>query len=302
MEPIIVIEQVAILAVLMAVGYVGGKFGVIKDNESKAMTTLLTNVALPALILSAFSIGYSQETLRGVITIFIFSFGAHVLSAVIGKIAFVKYGEEQNKVLRFGNIFANSGFMGVPFVFALFGEKALLYGSVFTIPFHILMWTYGEPLIREEKEKLQLKKMLKNPAIVSIIVGLIIFIINIPLPNVVDTPISMLSSLTLPLAMMILGERISHLRFKEIIVDKNIYYASFIKLIVVPIATLLVLKPINIDPLVKNIIVVMQSLPIAVLTVVLAEKHNSDVDLASKTTVVSHIFSVVTIPLIALLL
>lgn len=302
MDPIIVIEQVTVLAILMAVGYIGGKVGILKDNENKSMTILLTHIALPALIISAFSLGYSKETLNGIITVFILSFLAHILSAIIAKIAYIKYPKSKNVVLRFGNIFANSGFMGIPFVTALFGEKALLYGSVFMIPFHILIWTYGEGLLRKEKEGSIIKKFSKNPAIISILVGIVIFILNIDLPKVIDQPVGMLSSLTSPLAMLILGERISKLSFKQILVDKDIYYGCFIKLIVTPIVTFLILGFIDIDPLIKNIIVIMQSLPVAVLTVVLSQKHGADADLASKVTVISHVLSVITIPIISLLL
>lgn len=302
MEPIIVIEQVLVLAILMLVGYIGGKTGVLKDNENKAMTVILTHIAMPALIISAFNLGYSKDTLKAIITVFIVSFIAHILAAIIAKFAYMKYPKEQNVVLRFGNTFSNSGFMGIPFVFALFGEKALLYGSVYMIPFHILLWTYGEGLLRRGKEKFTIDKFIKNPAIIAILVGLVIFIANIKLPRVINQPVSMLSSITSPLAMIILGERISKLSFKEIIGEKVIYYACFIKLLLTPLVMFFILSFFDIEPLIKNIIVIMQSLPFAVLTVVLSQKHERDADLASKVTVISHVFSVITIPIVALLL
>lgn len=302
MDPIIVVEQVSVLAILMAVGYFGGRTGLLKENENKAMTILLTSIAMPALILSAFSLGYSEDTLSGVITVFILSFFAHGIGALIGKIAYRKYPRGKNLVLRFGNTFTNSGFMGVPFVYALFGEKALLYGSVFMMPFHMLLWTYGEGMLRQEKEKMTIKRFTRNPSIVALVIGSIIFVLNIKLPRVIGQPIDMLSAFTSPLAMLILGERISKLSLREILVDKDIYYACFVKLIISPVVTLLILNFIDIEPLIRNIIVIMQSLPLAVLTVVLSQKHDADVDLASKLTVMSHIFSIITIPLIALLL
>ncbi len=302
MKFIVVVEQVGILAILMAVGYIASRVKVINENESRSMTALLTNISLPALILSAFNIGYSKDTLKGVVIIFVLSIVIHLVAALIGKIAFMKYPKAKNRVLRFGNVFANSGFMGVPFVYALFGKDALLYGSVYTIPFHILMWTYGEPLLKEKKEKVTILNIFKNPAMIAIVIGMMLFVSNISLPNVMAIPISMLSALTLPLAMLILGEKISKMKLKEAILDKDIYYSSFIKLIVVPLVIFLILKPIDIDPLIKNIIIIMQSLPAAVLTVVLAEKHNGDVELASKFSVASHILSILTIPLISLLL
>lgn len=302
MNPKIVVEEVTILAILMAVGYIGGIKGVFGENENKAMNKLLMNVALPALIFSAFNIEYTKETLNGVVTVFILSFFTHILAAIIGKIAFIKYPKTQNGVLRFGNLISNSGCMGIPFVYALFGEKALLYASVFLIPVHMLMWTYGENLLRSEREIFDIRKMIKNPPIIAILLGSIVFIFKIKLANVIESPVVMLSSLTLPLSMLILGERVSQISIREIVLDKDIYYFSFLRLIVTPLIVLIALSFFDIDPLIKNIVVIMQALPGGVVTVAISQKHGSDSALASKIIVVSHLLAVITIPLISLLL
>lgn len=84
--------------------------------------------------------------------------------------------------------------------------------------------------------------------------------------------------------------------------DKDIYYASFIRLIVVPLATLIVLKAINIDPFIKNIIVILQALSVATITAVIVEINKGDAEFASKLVVISHILFIVTIPIIAFFL
>lgn len=301
MDPKIVVEQVTILAILMAVGYIGGIAGVLGDRENTSMTKLLTNIALPALIFSAFNIGYTEETLKGIVSIFILSFLTHILAAIIGKFAFMRYPKSKSGVFRFGNTLSNSGCMGIPFVYALFGDQALLYASVFLIPVHMIMWTYGENLLRSEKESFKISKIIKNPPIIAIVLGSIIFILNINLPSVIESPLGILSSLTLPLAMLILGERVSKLSIKEILMDKDIYYFSFFRLIVTPIIVLIGLSFFDIDPLIKNIVIIMQSLPVAVVIVAISQRNGANSQLASKITVVSHLLSVITIPIVSLL-
>ena len=234
MDIVVIIEQVLILVVLMAVGFVGGKTKVLGEIESDAMTKVLTQIALPALTISAFSVGFSKETINGVIIVLILAFLSHLFAAVIGRFAFIKYNRDQNVVLRFGNTFSNSGFMGLPFIYALMGETALLYGSIYMIAFHVLLWTYGENLLKIDKVKFNVTVFIKNPAIIALIIGSIIFFINRPLPVVMATPISMLSSLTSPLAMLILGEKISQIKFKEVFSNLSLYYFTFIKLLVTP--------------------------------------------------------------------
>ncbi|HZJ86447.1 MAG TPA: AEC family transporter [Erysipelotrichaceae bacterium] len=302
MDIVVIIEQVLILAVLMAVGFVGGKTKVLGEIESDAMTKVLTQIALPALTISAFSVGFSKETINGVIIVLILAFLSHLFAAVIGRFAFIKYNRDQNVVLRFGNTFSNSGFMGLPFIYALMGETALLYASIYMIAFHVLLWTYGENLLKIDKVKFNVTVFIKNPAIIALIIGSIIFFINRPLPVVMATPISMLSSLTSPLAMLILGEKISQIKFKEVFSNLSLYYFTFIKLLVTPLLIAIILSFFPIDPLIKNVVIIMQALPVAVLSVVLSQKHNVDYKLASKITIITHVLSILTLPIISLIL
>lgn len=302
MNPIIVIEEVALLGILMGVGYIGGKIKILKDSESTTISKIITNISYPALIISAFTIGYSKDILKEILIVLVLATIAHIIGAIVGKIAFIKYPKEKNGILRLGSTFANSAIMGMPFIFALFGERALLYGSIFMIPFNILIWTYGESLVRKDKGSASIENIIKNPPVIAIVVGIVVFVFNISLPEVIDRSISMLGGLTLPLAMLMLGQKISKLKLKEILFDKDIYYASFIRLLAVPLITILILKPINIDPLIKNVIVILQGLPVATLTAVIVESNKGNVELASKIVVASHMLSIITIPVIALFL
>lgn len=300
MELALVAKQVAVLAVLMAVGYIGAKKNVINESTSKGIASILTNIALPALLITTFNMTYTSETLKGILMTILYSFGAHIITAILVKFLYIKYPKGKNGVLRFGSIIANSGFMGLPLLNELFGQEAALYGSVYMIPYHAILWTYGEGLLAKEKETFDIKKLIKNPAIIAIIIGAFIFAFNIQMPYVLSKSFSLLSGLTSPLSMLLLGEKIARLKFKEIIGDKDIYYACFAKLIVIPIIIFLILNIIKGPKLIKDIVVFMQSLPAPILLVVLTQKHEGEIEFASKFAVVSHILSVITIPLVSL--
>ena len=302
MQTRFVIQQVIVLAILMSVGYIATKRKIITEEISNGMTLILTNIGLPALILSSFNMSYSKETLKGVILILFYSIAIHIFIILISEIIFIKYSKEKKAVLSFGTIFANTGFMGLPLIFELFGQEAALYASVFMIPYHGLQWTYGEAMFSKQKSKNVIKKVAKSPALISVILGVIIFVFKIEMPYIVGKPLSTLSSLTSPLSMLILGEKITKLRFKDVVLDKNVYYGCLVKLIIIPVLTLVFLRFIKAPELLVNISVIMQSLPTAILLVVLSQKHGGDIELASKFTLVSHILSIITIPLISLLL
>lgn len=298
METIFVVQQVIILAILMAVGYIATKKNIINEEISRGMGGMLTNIALPALILSSFQFTYSDDTIKGVITVFIYSLIIHALTILLCKVFFSKYKNEKNSVLTFGTVFPNSGFMGLPLILEIFGQEGMLYASIFMVPYHTLLWTYGEGLFTDKKKESVFKKLLSTPSLIAIGLGTIIFIFKINLPYIVSKPLSMFSALTSPLSMFILGQKITKLKFKEIIGDKDIYYGCFIKLIITPILTFLLLQMINSPSILTGIIVTMQSLPTAILLVVLSQQHDLGADFASKFTIVSHIISIITIPLI----
>lgn len=302
MQTTFIIQQVTVLAILMSVGYIATKMKIITEDMSRGMTLILTNIGLPALIISSFNMSYSKDTLKGVILIFLYSLGIHLFTILISKILFIKYPKEKKAILSFGSIFPNSGFMGLPFIYELFGQEAALYASIFMIPYHTIQWTYGENMLAKEKSKISIKKLATTPALVAVILGSLIFILKIEMPYVVGKPLSLLSALTSPLSMLILGQKITKLKIKEILTDKDIYYGCFIKLILVPLMTLIFLKVVKAPSLLLNVMVVMQSLPAAVLLVVLTQKHEGEVEFASKFTMVSHILSIITIPLISLFL
>jgi predicted permease len=298
METIFVIQQVIVLAILMGVGYMATKKNIINEEVVKGMSGILTNIALPALILSSFQFTYSKDTIKGVVTVFIYSLIIHILMILLSKIFFRKYKKEENAVLSFGTVFPNSGFMGLPLILELFGQEGMLYASIFMIPYHTLLWTYGEGLFTDKKKESPLKKLLSTPSLIAIILGTVIFVFKINIPYIVSKPLSMFSALTSPLSMFILGQKITKLNLKEIIGDRDIYYGCFIKLIIVPILTFIFLKMISSPSILTGIIVTMQALPTAILLVVLSQQHNVGTDFASKFTIVSHIISIITIPLI----
>ena len=298
MGGLFVVQQVGVLGILMAVGYIITKKNIINDDVSKGITQILTNIALPALIISSFSFGYSKDTIKAVAMVFIYSLIIHGITIIMGKLVFRKYKGGKNAVLQFASVFPNSGFMGLPLIMELFGQGGVLYASIFLIPHHTLMWTYGEGLYTKGEKESPLKKLATSPSLIAVVIGIIIFILKIDLPYMVDKPLSMFASLTSPLSMLILGERITKLNLREIIGDRDIYYGCFIKLILSPLITFLVLKMMNVDQLLMGIIVTMQALPVAIMSVILSQKHDGETDFASKLAVVSHIISIITVPLI----
>lgn len=297
-----IINQVAILALIMGVGFFARKKSLINDELSRGLSDVLTNIALPALVVSSFIISYSKELLGSMLEIFIISIIFHVAIILLSRFVLGKYNIDKQKIMKFMFIFPNSGAMGVPLVYGLYGQVGILYLSIFLIPYQVLFWTYGEGLFSHGTSSVALKKYLSNPNIIAVLVGLSIFMLSIKVPFIIKQTLSDIGAVTMPLSMMIIGEKVASMKFKEIIFDKDVYFCSFIRLIIAPIIMFVIVSFLNGTPLIKNICIAAEVIPAATVTVLFCEKYNYNTILASKCILATHLLSIITIPVMLMFL
>ncbi|MFZ5942900.1 MAG: AEC family transporter [Bacillota bacterium] len=306
MDNFTVINQVVILFMLMAVGFYAEKKDIINYELSKGLSDILINIALPALIISSFTFKFSKDMLENAGIVIIFSLFIHTIVILLSRLAFKNYAFNKRNVLNYFAVFPNAAFMGLPFIFAIYGQTGVFYASIFLVPNQVLMWTYGQGMfLKEAGEQLKLKPFLtklKNPAILGVAIGLIIFILSIKLPYTIDKTLTILGGITLPLAMMIVGEKIAKVRLKDIFSDKDVYYGSFVRLIIVPIMTFVFLRIFNVNPLIINVCVAVEVLPAATTVVILSQQYGGDSVFASKCALISHLLSIITIPIMIIFL
>ena len=200
-------------------------------------------------------------------------------------------------------IFSNIGFMGFPVISALYGNEALLYASVFLIPFNILIYTYGILALKSndgEKEKLDLKKVL-NIGVFSCFISIILSFVQLPIPSFVKTTVSMLSDLTAPLSMMVIGASMATIDIKKLFTDIRLLLFSVLKLVIVPVAGLFLLKLFIRDQMLLGVCMVMLATPVASMTAMLSQQYDGDYELASRGVALTTILSVATMPLVSII-
>ncbi|AKL93933.1 permease [Clostridium aceticum] len=302
MEIFYVVNQVTVLAILMIIGYITRKKEILSDQLSNGLSSILIYIALPAMIISAFHFEFSIEMFKNIGLILILSTLIHVLLVVVNKLIFKKYEVDKRNVLNYFGIFPNAGFMGLPFILALYGETGVFYASIFMIPYHVLMWTYGQRLFAKAKDPSFMKALIIHPSILAIVIGLLTFIFSVNIPYVILRPMNMLSSMTTPIAMMIIGGKIADLKFHDLFSDKDVYIGCFVRLIVAPILTFALLKGMNLDFMLIKICVTIEVIPAAMTIVIFPEKYGGDTHFATKCVLMSHVLSIITIPIVFLLL
>jgi len=297
----VVLQQMAVLFIIMMIGFYIAKKGTLDSVTSKKMSSIVVNIANPAMILSG-AIGDTSH-IQG--SDFILTVTAaivlYLVLLMIGMILpkLLSVPKESIGVYSVMTVFSNVGFMGFPIISAIYGNGALLYGSIFLIPYNVLIYTYGVQMMRQgEKEKFQLKKIL-NVGVVFCLIAIFLFITRISLPGWVQNTITTLSNLTAPLSMMVIGASFASMNFKELFCDLRLLLFSAIKLLLLPIAGTLLAKQFIHNDVLCGVIMIMLSTPVGSMTAMLAQEYDGDEALASKGVAVTTILSVLTIPIVS---
>lgn len=207
--------------------------------------------------------------------------------------------------------FSNVGFMGYPVVYAVYGELGVFYAAIYNLGFNLLAWSYGVHLLDRdgrENPKHQLlpihKRILKffNPSLVAVIIGFSLFLTSRTLPSVVFDTLKMVGQTVTPLSMMCIGFILSEVETRDVFSDRKIFVTSLVRLIVVPLGTLIVLKLLGKEGYLLSIPVLITAMPAAANMAIIAVRYNSDYRLASKAIFVSTLLSIVSIPIVIQLL
>lgn len=300
----LLLQQMIVLFILMILGYYMRRKEIISDETCRSLSWIVVNIANPAMILSGSvnseqGIEGSELIMTMMLAIGIFA-GLILVSLIVPLVLWVP--RRSVGAYRVMMIFSNIGFMGFPVISALYGTEALLYASVFLIPFNLLIYTYGILALKTNdgtKGKLDLKKVL-NIGVFSCILSIILSFIQIPMPSFVKTTVSTLSNLTAPLSMMVIGASMATIDIKKLFTDVKLLLFSALKLIVVPIVGLFILKTFIQSEMILGVCMVMIATPVASMTAMLAQQYDGDYELASRGVALTTILSVITMPLVSI--
>lgn len=301
--------SVLVLFILIIPGFLLRKFKIAGDGLPKGITDIVLYVAQPAMIVVSFIRPYDAGVMKTALGVLIFSFFLHGAFFALSLLFFKNAGEAQKRVYRFGSIFANAGYMGIPLVMTLFGSDAAIYPSFYIIGFNFYCWSVGCLIYSGDRSFVSPRKMFLNPATIPTYIGLLFFLLPIDkyVPEVIVQSLDMLRAVVAPLSMMLIGIRLADMKLKGSFSDVNMYIALGLRLLLFPaiawgVTKLVALTGLYVDDMAMTIILVCSATPCAAATSMFAEKFNGDTITAGKFVSLSTILSVVTMPLIALLL
>lgn len=295
---IMVSQQVIILFLLIGVGFLCGKTKLLNENAAKKMTDLVLYIVTPCVMINAFQREFNSDMLLNLGITALCS--ALIMTGSIFAVNIIIKDKDiaRRKVLRFGTVFSNCGFMSLPLQSAILGKDGVFYGSVFVAVFNIIIWTYGLFSMSGRKSDLSVKKLLLNPGVLGVIAGLLLFLMSVELPSVLASPVEYLANLNTPVPMIIIGFYLAGANLKKVFSDKWAYVSMSLRLIFIPILSIFAMYACGVRGDISVSCSIASCAPVAATTTMFATKFKADVELSVGLVSATTLLSVATMPII----
>ena len=302
-----ILYQVLSLFLMMAVGVFVRKKQWVTNEVKQGLIQLLIKIVSPAMIISSFMNEFESEKAKNALIVFILTLTIHSALALLSRFFFRKSARDQRPVLRYAVMFSNCAYMGYPVLQGIFGSEGVFFGAIYASCFHIFTWTFGVSIFGKREEKLGFFKTLRSvlsPATVALLIGAVIFLLQLKLPVFISTPIQTVGGMNTPVSMIILGANLADVDFRTILNNVRIYIVTAVKLVVIPLTILAIFLLINLSGLLSlhgiayKIALIEASMPTAAYTAILAGKYGADDRLAAGIVAFSTLCSILTLPLL----
>jgi len=276
----------------------------INDTHTSGIAELLVKVAMPCSVFMSLMRPFSTELLLESMATFLIISVIYVLGGVLGFMLarMIKASPGEKPCFAFGVAFGNVGFMGIPVISAVFGYEGLFYVAMALASFNLLTFTWGVRMFDKSAGLNPVRILLRNPALMATIIGFGFFLTGLRLPAALEGGVALISGMTSPISMILIGAILAKQRLKETFMNVRVLPPTALRLVVIPILTWFSLRWFIVNPIMLGVIVTLMAMPAAAATAIFAEQYDGDSIVAARFVVVSTVLCVITVPLISLLL
>ena len=294
------LHQIAVIFIGILAGFVCRKAKVLTEDGTATVSNIVVKIILPFYLFSAILNSGSGVDSKGVFLTLGLSSGMFLLSGLVALIVvpLLKPPADDRGVYLFETMCGNVTYIGIPVCAAVLGGNAAFYGSLLNIPYNLLCFSLGIWLLAG---KLPLKKIL-NPAFLSGVAAALLYLLRVPVPSVILDGCAFIGQATSPCAMLVIGSVLGSVPFREIFTEWRAIPYVLIRLAGLGALMALLLSFLNVDPILKGVLVLMASMPAATNSTMLCTIYGGNRALSAKLIFLSTALSIVTIPLWAVVL
>lgn len=292
-------QQVGILYVIVLIGVVCDKIGIFTEKTAKACTDLLFYIITPCVIIRSFlTQEFTKETGLSLLTAVGFGFLIHFVAIALNTLIYIRSDKEKNCIYKYSSIYGNVGYMTLPLTEAILGSEGVFYCSAVVMAFNVVSFTHGVYMMDRKSGKFNPKKLIFNPGVISVLIGLPLFLLKINLPEMVYKPIDFIAETQTPVAMLIFGTFLAHTQLSDVFKHKKIMLVALSKLILLPAVMIVIYKLAGLSGTLLTALTISSCAPTANNTVMFAAKYEKDTSLAAQVVATVSFMSIITMPII----
>ena len=288
----ILLRQIAIMALLIAVGVVLRRKGYLSEQGTKDLGAILLRIIIPCVIIKSYIVPRTPERIQALVL----SAGLALLGFLVAMVlAYVVFGKRR-RMENFAAAFCNAGFIGIPLAQAAIGEEGVFYVAASVALLNLFQWTYGVYIMADRRDAISARNVAKNPVVIGIIIGVVLFFTAVPVPEIVTSTLGYIAGMNTPVAMILMGTYLAQLSWRELL-DRRAWGCVAMRLVVIPAVILLLfwLLPISSTDVAMAAFLAAAT-PVGANICVFAQQYGCDYKLSVVTVCQSTVVSIVTVP------
>lgn len=299
----ITFQQVGILFLLIFSGALCARLGVLRPEYKQAFSNLLLYLVVPVMVVNSYMTEFDPAMGANLLK----AFGWSALAIGIGLgVTFGLtrgWGGGEAALQRFACIFSNAAYMGFPLIQALFGAEGLIYASAYVTVFNVLLWTLGYAMVSGRARKQEvLHSIFTSPVLYAVILGIGIYFLRVPVPELLRKPCELIASMNTPLSMVITGMLIAASDLRQVVRSLRLWSVAALRLLLIPAVSIGAFWLLGLRGMVAEVVLLLEACPCAAITSIFAVQFHHDEQSAAGMVVVTTLLSILTLPLCAMLL
>lgn len=295
---VLIFNQLLKMLIILLLAFACYKLKIVSQEGNRTVSNLLLLLVNPCLIITAYQIDYDTRLVKGFFISFAAACAAHVIGIVIARFLIPVKNNPNYYLDRFGSIYSNCGFIGIPLIYSILGTEGVFYLTAYMAVFNLFSWTHGLSLIKNSFSLRQLKEGLLSPTILATLIAMFLFFMRLRIPSTILDSMNYIANMNTPLAMMVAGFSVAQADFRKIFTNLHLYWVSFLKLLGVPLAVTLFLFLIGVEHDLAYVTLIAAACPAAATMTMMSIRYHKNYTYASEIFAFTTILSMITIPAI----
>lgn len=295
---LLIVSQLFKMLVILLVGIFCSRIGLVSAEGSRCISNLLLNIVNPCLILTVYQTEYDADLVSGLLVSFGAALLSHIIAILISTVLIHRGSSQDFGLERYASVYSNCGFIGIPLIGSVLGDTGVFYLTAYMTVFNLLTWTHGLSQMKGNFRFRNLRDGILSPMVVSTVLAMILFFVQFRIPDPLLDAMNYIADMNTPLAMMVAGFAVAGSNLREICTNLSIYRVAALKLLVSPLAVLLVLSFLPLDHTVAYTTLIATACPTATTITMMSILYDRNSAYASEIFSFTTVLSILTIPVV----